>query len=982
MLKRRIARTAFSALGTALLFGVAMSSCKDDDILLTGQPDWLGESIYDELKARGNFQETLKLIDANGVDYVSMLQKTGSKTLFVADDAAWAEFYKSNPWGITSVETMTDAQKSLLFKANMIDQAYLLELLGNLPTDPDEDPDEGSCMRRESSMNYMDSVPVVKKEKFPLINPARMSDGVQVDYWARLRDQDEALILQDNSTLPMIHFMPKFMQNNSISSDDVAFLTNGGVTSNQNAFVNGKVVRLNNLETGEMWHDITCQNGYIHVLDQVAMPLDNMANVIASQPQFSIYSRLLDRFSYPSYSEAATAEYQRRFGGDAKVYIKRYFNGYGKNFFKEMDADDTYKVDPKSISLLTYDPGWNRFAPSSSHLTYQHDAAVMLVPTDEAMLDYLEHDGADLKARYGAPEGTLNPDGSLNTPWDNAPDNVILPLLTNTMLSSIKSSIPSQFASINKPVSGEPMGVEKSHIDQVLWACNGLIYQTNKMYVAPEYVSVFYPAVIRGSDTESLHCFYTVVKRDDDKSQAGEGFYSFMNNMGSKYSLIIPTDNALQTYYDPVSRFRTDAGDKSTAVAYKFYIDNTGYINATAYDVNWSEDQLDEKKRGKISETASKIGLTTSTTNTGDVFNHFKDIINSSLSVGLFTPGQRFYQARNGGPIIVEWDGNNVKGVAGSFQYERGYFIPVTETFDKSQEGNGRSYIIQDEPLMSTFTSPYAAITDASRADRFGAYATMLNAAEILQKDDGLIESDKHVTPDYALSNLNNYHYTIYVPTNESVQSLIDAHKLPTQTDLEQVKKAWDQAVVEYGLAKDAEDEDLMAQLVEDSLYLEKQYKTMQSVITNFVNYHIQDNAVYVDGEPHNNDVFESACLDTLTNRFSKLKVNYTPGGQITVTDNMGHTRTVAADCNNILTRQYYFANNQGGPSSSMKGVATGCSQIYTSAFAVIHQIDAPLEPFANCYYDPEEYDKLQGYITKYTPSSVAPFHPIKRKRR
>ena len=234
ILKRRITRWVLPACTAFLTLGV-VTSCSDD--LLTGMPSWLGESIYDELESRGNFKETLKLINAQDEDYASVLRKTGSKTMFVADDEAWAQFYANNPWGVTSIEEMTEAQKKLLFKANMINSAYLVELLGNLPSSSaTEDPQEGACMRRSNSVNIMDSVPVVKKEDFPPINPARVDakTGKQIDYWSRLRHagRENALILQDDGVATMIHFMPKFMQNNNISSDDVTFLTNGGITSN------------------------------------------------------------------------------------------------------------------------------------------------------------------------------------------------------------------------------------------------------------------------------------------------------------------------------------------------------------------------------------------------------------------------------------------------------------------------------------------------------------------------------------------------------------------------------------------------------------------------------------------------------------------------------------------------------------------------------------------------------------------------------
>ena len=70
-----------AVLGCMLLGTSAMSSCSDD--MLTGQPSWLGNSIYERLQDEGNYQTTLRLIDDLGQKEV--LSKTGSKTLFVAD---------------------------------------------------------------------------------------------------------------------------------------------------------------------------------------------------------------------------------------------------------------------------------------------------------------------------------------------------------------------------------------------------------------------------------------------------------------------------------------------------------------------------------------------------------------------------------------------------------------------------------------------------------------------------------------------------------------------------------------------------------------------------------------------------------------------------------------------------------------------------------------------------------------------------------
>jgi len=975
ILKRRLTHIAGSASAVILLGGI-LTSCEDD--LLTGMPDWLGSSIYEELESRGNFTQTLKLIndldEETGSGYAKMLGLTGSKTVFAADDDSWDQFYKSNLWGVKSYDELTLAQKKLLFKSNMINSAYLVELLGNIPAEEStSDPLEGACMRRHTSTDLSDSIPVITSAQFPVVNPKRLdntdaANPKQIDWWSEVRDRDTLKMFMDNTVSTMIHFMPKFMQNNNISDDDVAFMTNGGITSNAAAFVNGKVVKE---------ADVTCQNGYIHVTDGVPVPMDNMANVIATNPKFSMYNRLLDRFSYPLYDVTMS----NRYGNGDSVFIKRYFNDSQNHGLKQ-----TLKGDNVS-ALLPYDPGWNEYVLySASGTTYQYDAAMMLVPTDEAMKKYLDTDGSDLAVRYGTKENQYY------DAWDNAPDAVVLPLLSNTMHVSLKSAIPSTFSTIMNSAS-ESMGVEKKDIDYVHWACNGVIYETNKVYVAPEYVSVFYPCVIR--DNDDLHYMYTVINNDNGVA-GGEGFKAYLNNMGTMYSFIIPTDNALGHYYDPVSYKRTTSKDEPDACAYVFKLNKNGKIDADAYHVDWN--RLDEKGRGYIDledKVTSPAPVAENNNSKGSVFNRMKDIINGSMAMGLFEYPQRFYQSKAGGPIVVDWDEDTkqVKGLAGSFQYERGYFVPVQEVFDKSANGNGRSYIVDEEPMQSTTLSPYAAITDASRPE-FQAFASLLEGCSFINTSDGA----SHTTMDNSLTNLSNYHYTIYVPKSESIEQLIAEHRLPISDDRDLIanaKAGIEEALDELENQLEDEKGDTVAsvwaeiqEIKKEKAFIMHEDTVMTNVMENFVSYHIQDNAVYVDGAEQNHNVYESACLDTATTRFAKLYVDYTLGGQLKITDNNGGVHTVDPEINNILTRQYYFNG------SSLKG--TGCTEIYSSAYAVIHLIDSPMMPFKdndpkhpdNGYYNPATYNKVMEIVNKYyteepavTPDETTP-STVKRHKR
>lgn len=135
--KRMVQLLALALMATA---AVSLNSCKDDYIYDDHEPDYLGASIYEYLQQQGNFTNMLRLIDDLG--YRETLVKTGSKTLFPANDAAFERFYRSNPYGAHSYEELTVSQKRIIMNASMIDMAYLSDMLPNT-TNPDNSDNGG-----------------------------------------------------------------------------------------------------------------------------------------------------------------------------------------------------------------------------------------------------------------------------------------------------------------------------------------------------------------------------------------------------------------------------------------------------------------------------------------------------------------------------------------------------------------------------------------------------------------------------------------------------------------------------------------------------------------------------------------------------------------------------------------------------------------------------------------------------------------------
>ena len=113
-----------------LLLPCLCVSCQDDYLYDDKAPENLGASIYDYLHDSGEFKYFVRLID--DLEYREVLSRTGSKTLFPANDKAFERFFQNNTFGVSSYEELTAAQKRKIMNTSMVNMAYLSEMLSNV----------------------------------------------------------------------------------------------------------------------------------------------------------------------------------------------------------------------------------------------------------------------------------------------------------------------------------------------------------------------------------------------------------------------------------------------------------------------------------------------------------------------------------------------------------------------------------------------------------------------------------------------------------------------------------------------------------------------------------------------------------------------------------------------------------------------------------------------------------------------------------
>lgn len=881
-MKHLFCRSAFAAclMGTAVMW----QSCEDEN--LTGQPSWLGNSIYERLQEEGNYTTTLKLIDDLGLTEV--LSHTGSKTLFVADDAAFEEWFRTNDWGVRSYEELrqSPAKQKLLFNSSMVNNAYLVELLSNVSGTP---PQSGLCMRRATSLSIYDSVYIMK--------PADMPAG---ELWDKYRGRSEGIVLlKDATTPPMIHFLPKFMEYHKFTELDLSLLTNGQATSLNEAWVNGKQV---------IERDITCKNGYIHKVSGVLTPNDNMAEIIRKlgsegdqdDEGTSIWSKFIDRFAAPYYAgNTITNEYRRLYGGQDSVYVLRYLSNQSSNGSNKTTPDgETAPV------VLPFDPGWNQYMYSNtSNYDMHYDAAMMIVPTNGAVQRWFDTgSGKSLKDEFGTLEAI--------------PNQTLIELLNVNMIDALTGKVPSKFDDILDPSTQEALGIKPADVKSSYMGCNGVVFVVDSVFSPYSYSSVVFPAMVRERLFKTIYWGIDYEPTSSD-TEPTLYFKPFLNSKLSHYSLMLPDNQAMMQYLDPVYY---GTGKEQSLLKFEY--------DSLKQTVQAKRITCNVDANGEI--TASTIGSGSDVTE-AVLKNRMRDMIDNMIIVGEIKQGQEFYKTKSGSYIRVKNPGvEGMMTIQGAWQMQHGgKELKVTKIY---HQDNGEAYQLEGQMPLTSTKSLYMTLKEQPEYKQF---FDLANGSDATDKNSilfsGTMENTKgEITGVCANSGTNfnftlfdNFNYTVYVPKNDSVIKLIDNGILPTWTDFKKYKDIRDSR---SGYSQNEKDS--------ASVYCD----VIKKRINNFIRYHVHDNSLIIGGETGEMD-YETMMINEETRRFYTVKTNVSATG-LQVKDVVSNEwcNVVKDDESlyNNICRDYWFSGGAGSTANPTR-------RILMDSDATVHLIDGIL---------------------------------------
>lgn len=903
-----------------------MASCvdKNEEVDEDSKPSWLGGSIYAELKNAnqehlvGTFNTYLRLVDDLG--YASTLSRTGSKTIFPANDEAFQRFFQNNPWGVTGYEQLTVSQKKLLLYSSMLDNALLVNMLSNVSSGGSS-VENGLAVKHQTSVSVIDSVA-------HLYGPTQMpkNNAWWTKYFAKGID-----VVTDGTRPMMVHFIREQMVNNNITTagenSDFQILTGEVYDAAQSpAYIFGnKIIR----------KDVTCQNGYIQQLQDVLMPPGNMAAVLRESKETSLFSRMVDYYAAPYFNQAITNQYNdwALANGAAlkdSIFEMRYVSSRSQNGALTVDPDNNALGNGR---YLKYDLGWNQYYPAranTSSIDYRIvDMGALFAPSDDAVKKYFlpGGTGAYLIDIYGTkPNSEANLIENLDSMQARNPA-ILTSFIRNLQQNSFVESVPSKFSTIINDAS-ENMGMSVGMLARkedgkynIKIANNGVVYVTNEMIAPDEYRAVLAPS-------SSYPDMYVMNWAVQDRAYLSVDYRYYLLAMSANYAFFIPDDEAFSAYYIDPTSLKTE---NPRALHFYKHVTNprTGAaeLRCDVYRYQVASGTIGSE----VIETVRYISPASAkyTSQLVDILNYHTLLLKEGETIGA----NHYYKTKHGGEVYVSGSGAGAR-IGTSAQIDRDAVLAPAKIEVDYTQANGHAYrvdhviqapqksvsrVLQDNPQFSEFYELCAGFAAADLLLKAG-ISNEENAFKTTEQDQYLIFTTSYGTGNNKIINacldenvkmFNTYNYTLYAPDNDAVKMAYESG-LPNWPEIQAMLGIYESAdAVPATVKADA--------------------KRKIKAIRDFCRYHFQSSSVYAD------NIVDGGTYESLrTNELGMADEYSVSGGngRLMITDGAGQTHSVEAGAGrliNQMARDYWFDSQR-----------TRATAIRTSSFCAVHQISTP----------------------------------------
>lgn len=876
-----------------------------------------GSTLYDNLQALGNYTTYLRLIDSFAgiqrafknelTDYErKYMGSFDTLTVFAPNDEAFDRFFAHNAWtdeqgnAISSYEQLSDSQKLSLIYMSYIPGFVTANSLHASKS-------VRGYLRLYSYDRQFNLVPykhtggtdinTFPPDSYSYIDYAKelnqhIVDGVWIGY-GTIGDYTGALAYRGGTMI----WNDDYWQYNGLSHDDLVFIGAADTEGSEHITIGNAHITQPNQR---------CQNGYLHLVDEVVVPQPNLMCALAQARwggKCSLASSLVQRFNYLKYDP------------DYTYYDEQILN----------DGDSAMTVRNSLLDRVS---------------TTTTQTPAIILPTDEALKAFL------LASDNPLWQCGINKDNYYDMLM-SLPREVLQPFVKEWFRTSFTDVLPSRYSNM-RSAKGHQLfaGVTtpeayKLAVQQVIHAVDGIIVVVDAVPNAEDLRNELTFVKLAGQVAGAA---LTANDRYDGERSASPFSTDYQREMHNKpFTMFVPTDEGLKQYglVDPISM----ASNNRNSWRYwslspqSISSDGNGKIAVAARAYRYDYNKV------RNAETDRPLGVSFSNSaNDGANVNYgptkrqlLTDMLDQHIVLqnldSMLNTSRHWYLSRSGMPIYMKEHTNTNIVVNGGMQID----LNERDAADKhdctlqfvGQNNTGTSVFI-DRPMQPTSQNVFQRLQSNDAFSTFFEYAEALNNAYTLKKMLFGDEASEALSWKYTIfadrsggytryGNANtmlvnffhNFNYTIFVPTNEGMQKAVEAG-LPTIESIEQF--------VEESL-------DGNGQLPDDK---REQAQARYLTLLNFLKYHFCDKSYFLEPDLESGETEQTttACIDASNQQALTADIN-SGNGMLMVRDASNRYKAVKPDLANIIARDAEFNNDP-----------TRARYIRSASNVVLHGID------------------------------------------
>lgn len=446
-----------------------LASCSQDVFdEYYGRPEGLEDPIYQQLEARGNFKNLTALITKAG--YKDILSKSGYWTMFAPNDEAFTKFFQEQ--GITAVDKVDDLTASKIVKYALVFNAFRTDQLSDYQSGTGWVIDQ--AFRRRTAyydgFKYDVGFDGVRR----LIVDVNRNGGL-------LNANVNGVPVFDNNNKYITYFDKEYFAAKRLRASDYNFFYPNTTFTDFNV-LGGSIKEAN----------IIAENGVMHEVNQVSLPLNNIDIHLKSDPNYSIFYDILQKnfVTYP-FSSLMTNNYRNFSGKSEDVFVKTYnpnlvFSPNNENYLKVVDNDG------------------------------QNDAYTLLAPNNAAMQIFIR----DVLTKHFK--------------YEELPQYVFQDLVNAHMVAgAVWPSLQGQYQNGLKEELRFDFATDVAD-KKVL--SNGFFIGTNKVQRSNIFFSVYTSAYLNPNYSLAVRLF-----------NDGSNYREIVSNIDSKFTLFLPSDSVLES---------------------------------------------------------------------------------------------------------------------------------------------------------------------------------------------------------------------------------------------------------------------------------------------------------------------------------------------------------------------------------------------------------------------------------------------------